>query len=46
MLTYMNLVAIKEYLRKLWYGRTDRQTKVVNTFQLCWKVLKKGERSK
>ena len=22
-------------------GQTDRQTECINTFQLCWKVLKK-----
>ena len=31
----------EEYLRGLERGQTDRQTECINTFQLCWKVLKK-----
>ena len=32
---------LRELERAQTDGRTDRQTKCINTFQHCWKVLKK-----
>ena len=31
--------AIKECLRELEHSQTDGQVELINTFQLCWKVL-------
>ena len=43
--TYLNFKTFEEYLRELEHGQTDiqtdRQTESINTFQLCWKVLKR-----
>ena len=32
----------QEYLRDLELTQKDRQTESINTFQLCWKVLKRA----
>ena len=46
-ITYMNFMIFEEYLWELERGQTDRQTdrqtECINTFQLCWKVLKKTD---
>ena len=36
----MNFKIIEEYLRELERGQTGGQAECINTFQLCWKVLK------
>lgn len=33
-------MAIRLYLRELDHGQTDGQTKRINAFHECWKVLK------
>jgi hypothetical protein len=40
MLTCVSFGEIKEYLRELSCGRTDRQTEVINTFQLSLESVK------
>ena len=39
-ITYLNFKTFKKYLRELECAQTERQTECINTFQLCWKVLK------
>ena len=41
-ITYINFKTFEEYLRELERAETDRQTERINTFQICWKVLKSG----
>ena len=48
-MTYLNFKTFEEYLRELDSAQTDRltdrQTECINTFQLCWKVLKNSARN-
>lgn len=34
-------MVIQVCLRRLEHGQIDRQTESINTFRVCWKVLKK-----
>ena len=37
---YISFMTFEEYLRELERAQTDRQIECINTFQLCWKMLK------